>query len=56
MAESKTGGQPYTCNEYREEMILLSLQRQLAAIDLSPEKKEALLKEIAKIEILMGLD
>ena len=56
MEESKTGGQTYTCNEYREEMILLSLHRQLAAADLSPEKKEALLKEINNIEILMGLD
>ena len=59
MAESKTGAQKYTCNEYREEMILLGLQRQLAAADLSPERREGLLKEIAKIakiETLMGLD
>ncbi len=55
MEESKTGGQ-YTCNEYREEMILLGLQRQLAAPDLSPERKEGLLKEIARVETLMGLD
>ncbi len=55
MEESKTGAQ-YTCNEYREEMILLGLQRQLAVADLSPEKKEALLTEIARVETLMGLD
>ena len=54
MEESKTV--QYTCNEYREEMILLGLQRQLAATDLSPERREALLKEIARVETLMGLD
>jgi len=56
MEESKTGAQKYTCTEYREEMILLGLQRQLAAPDLLPERKEALLKEIARVEALMGLD
>ena len=56
MEEPKTGGQRYTCNEYREEMILLGLQRQLAATDLSPERKIGLLKEIARVEIQMGLD
>jgi hypothetical protein len=56
MEESKTGGQAYTCAEYREEMILLGLQRQLAAIDLTPERKEDLLKEIARVEIQMGLE
>jgi hypothetical protein len=56
MEEQKTGGHTYTCNEYRAEMILLGLQRQLAAPDLSPEKKEGLLKEIARVEVQMGLD
>ena len=56
MEESKKGVQSYTCSEYREEMILLGLQRQLAATDLSPEKKEGLLKEIARVEMQMGLD
>ena len=56
MEESKTGIQTYTCNEYREEMILLGLQRQLASSDLSPEEKEGLLKEIARVEMQMGLD
>ncbi len=56
MEEPKKGAQTYTCNEYREEMILLGLQRQLAAIDLSPERKEGLLKEIARVEVQMGLD
>jgi len=56
MAESKTGAQKYTCNEYREEMVLLGLQRQLAATDLSPERKEDLLRQIARVEKQMGLD
>ena len=56
MEEPKTDGQTYTCNEYREEMILLGLQRQLAATGLSPERKEGLLKEIARVEAQMGLD
>lgn len=56
MEELKTGGQTYTCTEYREEMILLGLQRQLAAADLSPERRESLLKEIARVEVQMGLD
>lgn len=47
---------PYTCNEYREEMILLGLQRRLASPDLSPEEKQAILKEISRVEKQMGLD
>ena len=46
---------PYTCNEYREEMILLSLQRQLNDPDTPPDKKKELQKEIQRIEAQMGL-
>jgi hypothetical protein len=46
----------YTCNDYREEMILLGLQRQLAKPDLTPEEKELILKQIAEVEKQMGLD
>ncbi|MBA3010652.1 MAG: hypothetical protein KKF12_13300 [Proteobacteria bacterium] len=56
MEDAKTDSQKYTCNEYREEMILLGLQRQLASPDLVPEKKQEILKEIARVEALMGLD
>jgi hypothetical protein len=56
MEEQKTEKNKYTCNEYREEMILLGLQRQLAVPGISPENKEGLLKEIARVEALMGLD
>jgi hypothetical protein len=46
----------YTCNEYREEMLLLSLRRQLAAPGLDRAQRETLLKEIARVEKQMGLD
>ncbi|MCG8687545.1 MAG: hypothetical protein MI892_21905 [Desulfobacterales bacterium] len=46
----------YTCNDYREEMILLGLQKQLAKPGLSPEEKETLKKQIIEVEKQMGLD
>jgi hypothetical protein len=55
MEKSKNRGQ-YTCNEYREEMILLGLQKRLSSPDLIPKEKESLLKEIAKVEKQMGID
>lgn len=45
----------YTCNQYREEMILLGLNKQLAKPDLAPEERERLLREIARVEQEMGL-
>ena len=47
---------PYTCNEYREEMILLGLQRRLSSPNLPEREKEELLKEIARVEKQMGID
>jgi len=44
----------YTCNEYREEMILASLRQRLANAELSHDEKLALMKEIEKIEKEMG--
>ena len=46
----------YTCNEYREEMILLGLQRRLSSPDLTPEEKHSILAQIAKVERQMGID
>lgn len=46
----------YTCNEYREEMILLALQRRLASPDLSDRERKDLLEEIARVEKQMGID
>jgi hypothetical protein len=45
----------YTCLEYREEMILLGLQKRLASENLTPGEKERLLKEIRKVEEEMGI-
>lgn len=55
MEMPKSGGL-YTCNEYREEMILLGLQKRLASENLTPREKQDLLKEIARVEKQMGLD
>jgi hypothetical protein len=45
----------YTCHEYREEMLLLGLRRRLADDSLTAAEKEALQKEIAKLEERMGI-
>jgi len=55
MENPKSPGK-YTCNEYREEMILLGLQKRLSSAGLTPEEKESLLKEIAMVEKQMGID
>jgi len=49
-------GKKYTCNEYREEMILLGLQKQLASGNLTSKEREKLLREIEKVEKQMGID
>jgi hypothetical protein len=46
----------YACNEYREEMILLGLQKRLASKNLTSKERDKLLKEIAEIEKQMGID
>ena len=45
----------YTCNDYREEMILLGLQKRLSSPDLSEDERKSVLKEIAEVEKRMGL-
>jgi hypothetical protein len=40
----------YTCNDYREEMILLGLKRRLCRENLSEEERKEILKEIEAIE------
>lgn len=44
----------YTCNEYREEMILAGLRQRLATAQLSSDERAELIKEIEKIEEKMG--
>jgi hypothetical protein len=40
----------YTCNDYREEMILLGLNRRLYQQNISEEERKEILKEIEAIE------
>ncbi len=51
----KQDNHTYTCNEYREEMILAGLQKRLRCIDLSENERRTLLAEIEKLEEKMGL-
>jgi len=46
---------PYTCNDYRQEMILLGLRQRLQQADLSEEEKAKLAEEIARLEKAIGL-
>ena len=45
----------YTCNEYREEMLLLGLQRQLHAENVSEEERERLKERIKDLEASMDM-
>ena len=47
---------PYTCADYREEMILLGLKRRLRQEDLGEEEKNVILSQIRKIEKDMALE
>lgn len=46
----------YTCNEYRQEMILVGLRKQLGNPQLSKEEKERLEKQIHQLEAEMEMD
>ncbi|WP_419662544.1 hypothetical protein [Desulfosarcina variabilis] len=46
----------YTCSEYREEMLLLGLKRQLEDPTLSESEKKQLSEKITKLEQQMGMD
>lgn len=46
----------YTCNEYRQEMILLSLQKRINEENLSDDEKAELLLEIERVEQEMDMD
>ena len=45
----------YTCNEYREEMQLLGLQRRLHDQDISEEERKRLEERIRDLEAAMGM-
>ena len=46
----------YTCTEYRQEMILLGLKRQLADPQLSDADRARLNEKIRELEQQMGMD
>lgn len=46
----------YTCAEYRQEMILSGLRRQLQQSDLSEKERQALIERIRQLEAEMGMD
>ena len=51
-----THPKPYTCNDYRQEMILAGWRKQLADPHLSPEDKQRLEDRIRRLEAEMGLE
>jgi RNA polymerase-interacting CarD/CdnL/TRCF family regulator len=54
MAE-KAQHNTYTCNEYRAEMILVSLHKRLEQQGLSEDDKRLLVEEIRRLEEEMGM-
>lgn len=52
---SGPGPRVYTCNEYRQEMILLALRRKLLQPDLTEEERRRLSEEIARLEEEIGM-
>lgn len=50
----KTGN--YTCKDYRQEMVLLSLRKRLLEPDLSDTERAAIREEIKRYEAAMEMD
>ncbi len=46
----------YTCTQYREEMLLLALRRQVAQENLTEEQKKELQEKIRKLEKEMDME
>lgn len=46
----------YTCTEYRQEMLLLGLQRQLTDPKLTDAERARLTEKIRDLETQMGMD
>ncbi len=51
----KSGNKPYTCNEYRIEMILLGLNNRLNQENLTQEERQKIEEEIVRLESDMGM-
>lgn len=54
MAAERENGFVYTCNEYREEMILVTLHKQLQRDDLTEKEKQQIRLQIETLEKQMG--
>jgi hypothetical protein len=52
--DHKNKSRQYTCNDYREEMILLGLRQRLQHPDLTREERKKLAEEIARLEKTFG--
>jgi len=46
---------PYACRQYREEMILLGLRKRLSDPALAEDERQAIEKEILRLEAQMGM-
>ncbi|MGA8239275.1 MAG: hypothetical protein WB818_01805 [Desulfobacterales bacterium] len=46
---------PYTCRQYRDEMILLGLRKRLSDPALTEDERQAIEKEILCLEVQMGM-
>ncbi|MCD6184509.1 MAG: hypothetical protein J7K84_01765 [Deltaproteobacteria bacterium] len=46
----------YTCKDYREEMMMLGLQKRLHDKNLSDAERHAITKQIKEIKKKMGMD
>jgi hypothetical protein len=53
MHANDTKQNAYTCNEYREEMILAGLKRRVAQTDLPENERSEVEQEILRIEKVM---
>jgi len=54
MDTNDTKPKAYTCNEYREEMILAGLKKRFAQNSLSENERSEVEQEILRIEKVMG--
>jgi len=46
----------YTCREYRQEMLLIALRRQVQDENLTPEEKRSLIERIQALEKEMDME
>lgn len=46
----------YSCNAYRQEMILMGLRKRLERKDLTEKERNEIKKEMEELEACMGLD